>query len=250
MASAFFNHVVGNRSHGANICANRKRMSMMNLRSLQWPALRGVQKCRPMASLSYRDWVRAGLLKKGKSKGGLAKALGIHQSQITRLVEGKRQLKAEEVSVVADYLGLPSPDTETKFEAEVADETGAPMVKVVGYVGAGAQRHFYSVAQGDLDEVPVPGRATPDTVAVEVRGDSLGSLFDRWLVFYDEIRRPVTSDLFGHLCVIGLADDRVLIKKLRRAGDGYFDLISNDGTETIRHVVVEWAAKVKGMVPR
>jgi len=131
-----------------------------------------------------------------------------------------------------------------------APEPTAPKVPVAGYVGAGAKTHFYAVAQGGLDEVDAPEGSTPDTVSVEIRGDSLGTFFDRWLVFYDDVRRPVTPDLLGKLCVVGLDDGRVLIKKLQRSrSQDLFNLVSQ--TEApILDVAVEWAAKVKSMMPR
>ena len=130
------------------------------------------------------------------------------------------------------------------------DEPPAPKVPVAGYVGAGAETHFYAVAQGGLDEIDAPEGSTPDTVAVEIRGDSLGTFFDRWLVFYDDVRRPVTPDLLGKLCVVGLDDGRVLIKKLQRSrSHGLFNLVSQ--TEPpILDVAIEWAARVKSMMPR
>lgn len=124
------------------------------------------------------------------------------------------------------------------------------VVPLVGYVGAGAIATFYSTAQGPFDEVPAPEGATRDTVAVEIRGESLGSFFDRWLVFYDDVRRPVTADLIHKLCVVGLADGRVLIKKIERSKTrGLFHLLSQ--TETpIFDAELEWAARVKTMTPR
>lgn len=122
-------------------------------------------------------------------------------------------------------------------------------VRLVGYVGAAAEAHFYAVDQENLDEVPAPEGATPSTVAVEIRGTSLGALFDRWLVFYDDVRRPVTADLIGKLCVVGLDDERVLIKKIKRGREGRFTLLSNT-EEPIHNAVIEWAARVKTMVPR
>lgn len=122
-------------------------------------------------------------------------------------------------------------------------------VNLVGYVGAGATTNFFA-NEGPLDEVPAPAGSTDSTVAVEIRGDSLGSFFDRWLVFYDDVRRPVTSDLVNKLCVVGLDDGRILIKKIQRAkARGYFHLISQ--TEApILDVTIDWAARVKNMVPR
>lgn len=126
----------------------------------------------------------------------------------------------------------------------------AAEVPLVGYVGAGAEAHFYATGQGALDMVPAPEGATKDTVAVQIRGESLGALFQHWLVYYDEVRSPVTHDMIGRLCVVGLADDRILVKQINRSKTaGLYHLISN--TEPpIFDVEVIWAAKVKQMVPR
>jgi phage repressor protein C with HTH and peptisase S24 domain len=138
-------------------------------------------------------------------------------------------------------------------EASFADETEAPTrpkVRVVGYVGAGAEAHLYAVAQGDLDEVEWPREVLGPMVAVEIRGDSLGTFFNHWLVFYDDVRDPVTPDLIGELCVVGLADGRILIKQLQPGRSaGRFNL--NSQTEApIRDVAINWAAKVKSMAQR
>lgn len=123
-------------------------------------------------------------------------------------------------------------------------------VPLVGYVGAGAQAHFDN--PGDLTEdVQAPEGASSETVAVEVRGESLGPLFDRWLVFYDDVRRPVALDQINSLCVVGLRDGRILVKKVQRskARKGLYHLLSNEGPP-ILDVEIEWAAKVINMVPR
>ncbi|WP_448031514.1 XRE family transcriptional regulator [Bradyrhizobium liaoningense] len=130
-----------------------------------------------------------------------------------------------------------------------ASSGGERHVPLVGYVGAGAQTYFFANDE-PLDEVPAPSGSTEKTVAVEIRGDSLGSFFDRWLVFYDDVRRPVDDSLINKLCVVGLRDGRILIKKVRRSkARGFFHLLSQ--TEPpITDVQVDWAAKVKHMVPR
>jgi hypothetical protein len=122
-------------------------------------------------------------------------------------------------------------------------------VPLVGYVSAGAQTHFFA-NDAPLDEVPAPAGSSDMTVAVEIRGDSLGSFFDRWLVFYDDVRRPVTTDLINRLCVVGLSDGRILIKKVQRSkARGLFHLLSQ--TEPpILDVEVDWAARVKNLVPK
>jgi hypothetical protein len=94
-----------------------------------------------------------------------------------------------------------------------------------------------------------PSDANAHTGAVEIVGNSLGALFDGWRAIYDEIRDPPTDDLMGQLCVVELADHRVYIKRLRRAGAGKFHLESNSGS-AIKNVRVTWAARVKNLVPR
>lgn len=122
-------------------------------------------------------------------------------------------------------------------------------VPLIGYVSAGAQAVMIPLPAGELDRVPRPPGASEKTVALEIRGDSLGAVFDRWLVFYDDIRSPVTPDLIGKLCVVGLPDGRVLVKKIRVGRNGAFDLLSNT-EEPIAGVEIHWAAAVKNMGPR
>jgi phage repressor protein C with HTH and peptisase S24 domain len=132
-----------------------------------------------------------------------------------------------------------------------ADESpAAPKVPVVGYVGAGSAAHLYDVAQPDLDEVGGPADAAEDTVAVEIRGDSLGPFFNRWYVFYDDVHRPMTADLIGQLCVVGLTDGRVLVKQVQRGrAEGLYNLHS--ATEKpIADVKIEWAARVNSISRR
>lgn len=125
--------------------------------------------------------------------------------------------------------------------------------KIVGYVGAAATGiggHLYAFSQDKFEEVDRPMWANDRSVAVEIKGASFGPLLEKWLVYYDDVRSPITEDLYGETCVIGLADDRILIKQIVRRGDGGFDLLSNSGEEPIRDAVIEWAAKVIGVAPR
>lgn len=193
------------------------------------------QNCR-MARLAIREL----RLERKLSLEEVAFDVGISVSQLSRIERDEREAKASELRRLAE-----------KLDVGVAELFRAPEeVPLVGYVGAGAEAHFYGTADDPNETVPAPDGATPSTVAVEIRGESLGALFDRWLVFYDDRREPVTQDLMGRLCIIGLADDRVLVKKLRPSRTkGLFHLLSNV-EEPILDVAVEWAARVKIMVPR
>lgn len=190
------------------------------------------------------QWAKAVIDASDLSQAEIARQLtemlgrSIDRAAVNKIVKGTRALSADEMIALAQILNVPVPDS-----------AGPRTVPLVGYVAAGAVAHFFS-DQGEFDRVEAPDGSTTDTVAVEIRGDSLGSFFDEWLVFYDEVRAPVTPDLIGRLCVVGLADGRTMIKKIRRSKTpGLFHLESN--TEgTITDVSIEWAARVKNMVPR
>ncbi len=177
--------------------------------------------------------------KKKLSQEELAELVGTSGQQIGRLEKGTRKLTTEWMDRLAPALGV-----------RARDLMGDHQVPIVGYVGAGAEMHYYAFAQSPDEYVPMPENGTENTVAVEVRGSSLGSIFDTWLVYYDKTQTTPTSDLLGKLCVVGLADDRVLVKRLRKgSAPGFFNLESN--TEgLIEDAEIVWAAKVKTMTPR
>ena len=136
------------------------------------------------------------------------------------------------------------------FDPDIPDEESRK-VPLVGYVRAGATAAYYAQADNPLDWVDPIADGGKDTVAVQIQGDSLGGLFDTWLIYYDEVHSPVTPDLIGKLCVVALLDDRVVVKKITRSKKpGFFNLISNTGLEDIEGVEIAWAARVKHMTPR
>lgn len=129
------------------------------------------------------------------------------------------------------------------------DDAEWRVVPVVGYVGAGAAAHYYAVSQGGLDDAPAPDDSTDRTVAVEIRGDSLGPLFDRWLAFYDDLHNPVGPETIGQLCIVGVTEDRVLIKRVRKGRGNTYDLISVSSETDEVGVEIAWAARIKSMSP-
>ena len=192
------------------------------------------------------EWIRQGLKEKRKTRSGLAKALGRSPSAVTDLLNGSRRLRAEEIAIAANYLGVEPP----RLVGGGRPRHPTGRVALVGYVGAGAIAHFYADAQGPFDDVEAPDAAGASTVAVQIRGHSLGALFDNWLVFYDDVRDPPDDDMIGRMCVCGLSDGRVLVKALKRSQvPGMWTLLSN--TEPpIYDVGLDWAALVREMRPR
>lgn len=172
----------------------------------------------------------------------LADELGVTQPTISRWYKGQKPEteQRDRILTLARKLSL-APDTFTM------DDLTVP---VVGYVGAGGVVAF-GEGQGPFGEARMPpGGAAPSTVAVIVRGDSMsGLLEDGWTVYYDSRSEPPTEALFGKLCVVGLQDGRVLIKKLQPGRKpGHYDLYSTNADPALDQAVI-WAARVSFLAP-
>jgi transcriptional regulator with XRE-family HTH domain len=178
---------------------------------------------------------------RGLTLDRLAEALDTSKGYLSDMESGKRPMPpGPMLERLAHALQIPA--------AELLREDAT--VPVVGYVAAGAEAHLYATGDGGLDQVEAPPGARPSTVAVEIRGESLGMLFDGWLAFYDETREPVTPDLIGQLCVVGLPDGRVLIKRLLPTPNpDRFHLMAN-GEGSLLDQQVSWAARVLTMRPK
>lgn len=146
------------------------------------------------------------------------------------------------------------PDADKHIEsqqvANATEPSGPRGVKLKGYVGAGSETHYYKYADEDFEIVEPPAGASDQTIAVQIKGKSWGPQMDGWLVFYDDVRSPVTPDMYNTPCVVGLSDDRILLKTIKPAHNGLFTLLSNSDDLPIDNVEIEWAAKVIGMRPR
>ena len=186
--------------------------------------------------------LRALRSERGWSQEDAAAALGTTRNQYVKLENGARRLSEKWIERAAGAFGIDAGDV----------VRGKPItVPIAGYVGAGAETILYGEGQGNLGDVLGPEGTSERTVAVEIRGESLGPFFNGWLVFFDDVRSPVTDDIIGKLCVVGLHDGRVLIKRLLRSRGSsvLFHLYGQFG-DPILDVRVKWAALVKSVVPR
>lgn len=176
-----------------------------------------------------------------------ARALGVPYGTYSGHESGLRGIKRKDVKRYAEFFRVPVAWLETG-----EGSPAALSVPIVGVAGASADGAIsYEFDAGELGEAPMMPGASPRSVAVEVSGDSLrGIAEDGWLVYYDERREPLTEDLFGLLCVVGLEDGRTLIKTpYAGRAPGLFDLESTNAP-TLRDVAVSWAARVVSIVPR
>ena len=190
------------------------------------------------------DFLKAARKAAKLSQKALAKRVGVAWQLIGQL-ERREVQTTKHVYKIAEELKVPV----RELDPDIPNEQQM-VVPIVGVVGAGALASYYGDGDPPREHVPAPPNSTDETVAVEIRGTSLGSIFDRWLVYYHEVHTPPTAAILRHLCVVGLPDGRVLIKEIRPgSAKGLYHLVSQ--TEgIIEDQVIEWAARVTALLPR
>jgi hypothetical protein len=187
------------------------------------------------------------------SAAGASKKAGLSESAIRNIQRAVKDKKRAGVSTATLVKLAPALRTSVAWLMDgVGDEDagGEPRtIQLRGLVGAGDTTIAYAEGDPQAEAIEAPEYANENTIALEIRGTSLGSSFDGWVLFYDDVRSPVTDDLIGRLCVVGLEDGRVLVKEIRRGTlPGRFTLWSNH--PPIYDAPVLWAARVRGMRPR
>lgn len=178
----------------------------------------------------------------GLNQAAFGRLIGVNQSTVSRWERGKfsQEPTIENLKKIAE-IGKMSLTELTGFP--VSSKT----VRVVGYVGDDAKVILFPEPCGDLRLVDAPDGSTYATVAIEIRTDSLDPAFTNWIVFYDDLRLPPNEDVVGKLCVIGLADGQIVVRKLARGQlPDRFNLLAMNGPP-IYDVEVEWANKVRHM---
>src|SRR5260370_8043925 len=100
--------------------------------------------------------IERGLEKPGKTKGGLATAMGVRPGAVSEILSGLRLIKASEITPIIDYLELNS-------------------VPIMGRVGAGAaiEPEHEQVPPEGLGEIRLPFPISEETIAFEAAGASL-----------------------------------------------------------------------------
>lgn len=169
-----------------------------------------------------------------------ADALSMSRSGYQKIERGERKATLPFIARAADVYGVPM--------SSVIDE--APRVRLAGYVGAGHEMHYYADGDDPSEDIDAPPDVTASTVAVLVRGDSMADhIEDGAAIYYDDRRNPPTDDLIGRLCIVGLSDGRVLVKKLVRGTSPTLWHLLSSNAAPIYDQPVDWAARVTWIKP-
>src|ERR1700693_4688559 len=122
--------------------------------------------------------IERGLAKPGKTKGGLAMAMGVRAGAVSEILGDTRLIKSSEIQPIIDYLELNS-------------------VPIMGRVGAGAtiEPEHEQVPPEGLGEVELPFPIAEETIAFEVVGDSMLPKYENGdiIVVSEDQRHPPAS---------------------------------------------------------
>lgn len=178
-----------------------------------------------------------------------AQSMGVSVSSYSQHESGFRGFKADQARVYAQHF-----HTTPEWLLYGRGQLGPPAttVPLVGSIGAASAALFFFKNNGALDRVDPPPGADANTRALEIRTeDGLGAPFDRWVAFFSEADRgPVNALHMGQLCLCGLPDGRVLVKKLQRSKTGGLYHLTSGTAEPLLDQEVEWAARIICLKPQ
>jgi repressor LexA len=178
--------------------------------------------------------IERGLQKPGKTKGGLAAAMGVRPGAVSEILSDIRQIKATEIQPIIDYLELNS-------------------VPIMGRVGAGAaiEPEHEQVPPEGLGEVELPFPISEETVAFEVAGDSMLPKYENGdvIVVYREQRHPVSS-FYGEEAAVRLKTGERYLKTIDRGKSSTVVNLTSFNAKPITGVKLEWIGEICVTLPR
>ena len=178
--------------------------------------------------------IERGLAKPGKTKGGLAAAMGVRPGAVSEILSEARLIKASELAPIIDYLELNA-------------------VPIMGRVGAGASigPELEQMPPEGLGEVELPFPIAEETIAFEVVGDSMLPKYENGdiIVVYRDQRHPVTS-FYGEEAAVRLKSGERYLKTIERGKTGHVVNLTSFNAKPISGVKLEWIGEICVTLPR
>src|SRR5580693_2556401 len=178
--------------------------------------------------------IERGLAKPGKTKGGLAAAMGVRPGAVSEILAEARLIKASELTPIIEYLELNA-------------------VPIMGRVGAGASigPELEQMPPEGLGEVELPFPIAEETSAFEVVGDSMLPKYENGdvIVVYKDQRHPV-STFYGEEAAVRLKTGERYLKTIERGKSASQVNLTSFNSKPINGVKLDWIGEICVTLPK